>query len=77
MDELYRVVAGAVVVLGMLIPALMYLANRNLRENDDKIQKLFSICDKNRDCMLEKAIQIAKLEEAIERLDRLAERCNR
>ena len=84
MDDLYRVVAGAVAVLGILIPLLMYLANRALKEsdekrkeNDKKIDKLFFICDEIHRCLTEKAIQIAKLQEAIERLDRVAERCGR
>jgi hypothetical protein len=77
MDERYKVVEIFVALLGLFIPILMWLANRALKDRDEKMRKLFSLCDEQRDCNLKKAIKIAKLEEKIDQLERIAERCNK
>ena len=59
-----------VIVMGVLVPVVGVLFNRALKDNDNKIEKLFSKCDDISKCLVEKAVQIGKLQEMMERFEK-------
>ena len=71
------VVTGVASVLGVLIPVIAILISRLLKDNDKKMEKLFSLCDEMKNCLLDKAIQLGKIETEIENLKHQAERCEK
>lgn len=71
------VVTGVASVLGVLIPVIAILISRLLKDNDKKMEKLFSLCDGMKNRLLEKAVQLGKIETEIENLKHLSEKCER
>lgn len=71
------VITGVSAVLGVAIPIVIILFNRVLKDGDKKIDKLFSLCDEMKNCLLDKAVQLGKIETEIENLKHQAERCEK
>jgi len=70
------VIKVVAIAIGVLIPVILVLFNRVIKnydkdntERDAKIRKLFAISDDNKKCMTDKAVQIGRVEKAVEMID--------
>ena len=54
------------IVLGIFIPVISYLFSRVIKDKDDKIKKLFEICDELRRCKIEQGEKISSIKTDIQ-----------
>ena len=49
------------VALGVIVPVIIVLFNRIIKENEKKMDKLFELCDKSQESIMENTVRIAQL----------------
>ena len=60
-EQTYKhIIQTIAVVIGVVIPIIVVLFNRVIKDQDKKVEKLFSLCDQTHEILIENTVRIAQ-----------------